>query len=421
MNHPSKDIIGTKSGELRGREVVLCITGSVAAVRSPEIARELMRRGAEIYPVMSQSAQEIIHPNLMEWATGNPVVVKLTGKIEHVGLTGERSERADLLLIAPATANTIGKVAAGIDDTTVTSVASTAIGSQTPIIVVPAMHQSMYKHSIVKENIKKLKALGIEFVGPRMEEEKAKIADTEEIVETVVRKLTAQSNLRGRRFLVTTGPTIEYIDNVRVITNKSSGKMGNAIAGEALKRGAEVTMICGFGSDPPPSRARVLTVETAKEMQRTVMQELSGKTYDVAVAAAAVSDWTLTSPRKGKISTWKASSLNLRLKATPKIVDEMKKVSPKTFVVAFRAEYNVSNKKLVQSAYSRLRKAQADLIVANDVSRKGVGFRSETNEVFIIDKAKGVTHIPLSSKRVVATRILDLISEKAAFSIACKG
>ncbi len=414
MTHPSKDIIGTKSGELQGRKVVLGITGSVAAVRSPEIARELMRRGAEVYPVMSKSAQEIIHPDLMEWATGNPVVTKLTGKIEHVGLTGERSEKADLLLIAPATANTIGKVAVGIDDTTVTSVASTAIGSETPIIVVPAMHQSMYKHSIIKENIEKLKALGIEFVGPRIEEGKAKIADTEEIAEIVVRKLTANGNLRGKRYLVTSGPTIEYIDNVRVLTNKSSGKMGNAIAEEALKRGAEVTVVCGLGSDPPPLRARALTVETTKEMQRTVLQELRGRTYDVAVAAAAVSDWTLPSPRKGKISTWKASSLNLRLKATPKIVDAMKKTSPKTFVVAFRAEYNVSDKKLVESAYSRLKRAQADLIVANDVSRRGVGFRSETNEVFIIDKAKRVIHVPLSSKRVVATRILDAIIEKAA-------
>ena len=413
MKHPSKDIVGTKSGELQGKRLVLCITGSVAAVRSPEIARELMRRGAEIYSVMSRSAQKIIHPYLMEWATGNPVVVELTGKIEHVGLTGERSAKADLLLIAPATANTIGKIAAGIDDTTVTSVASTAIGSETPIVVVPAMHQSMYKHSIIKENIEKLKASGIKFVGPKIEEGKAKIADTEDIVETVVHILTAKHQFRGKRFLVTSGPTIEYIDNVRVISNKSSGKMGQAIAEEALKRGAEVTVVCGVGAAPLPSRAKVLKVETAEEMQRAVLQELRGGTYDVAVAAAAVSDWTLSRPRKGKISTWKVSSLNLKLKPTPKILDEMKKISPRTFVVAFRAEYDVSNKKLVESAYSRLQKAQADLIVANDVSRKGVGFRSETNEVFIIGKDKRVIHVPLSSKHVVASRILDVINRKA--------
>jgi len=412
LEHPSKDIIGTKGKELRGKRIVLCITGSVAAVQSPEIARELMRRGAEVYAVMSSNAQKIIHPNLMEWATGNPVVTELTGKIEHVALVGEHPEKADLVLIAPATANTISKIAAGIDDTTVTTVASTAIGSKTPIIIVPAMHQSMYNHPTLKENSQKLEALGIEFIHPRIEEGKAKIADTEEIVEAVVRKLTAKRDFDGKRLLITAGPTIEYIDDVRIITNKSSGRMGIDIAEEALKRGAEVTLVYGLGIANPPSKTKVLNVETTEEMRKKVIEELRSREYDIIVAAAAVSDWIIKKPYKGKISTSEVPELTLKLKPAPKIIDKIKKIKPEAFLVIFKAEYSVSNKELIDNAYERLKQAQADLVVANDVSRKGVGFRTETNEVFIIDKEKNVVHVPLTSKRVVAKKILDIIKEK---------
>lgn len=159
---------------LKGRKVALCVTGSVAAVESSEIARELMRHGAEVYVVMSSMAQKIIHPYLMEWATGNSVVTELTGKIEHVRLTGEFPDRVDLVLVAPATANTIGKIASGIDDTPVTTVVSTAFGSTIPIMIVPAMHESMYRHPIVLENIKKLQSLSVEFIGPENRRRKGK-------------------------------------------------------------------------------------------------------------------------------------------------------------------------------------------------------------------------------------------------------
>lgn len=410
--HPSKDIIGTKSKELEGKQIVLCVTGSVAAVKSPEIARELMRRGAEVYAVMSKNAQKIIHPYLMEWATGNPVVTELTGKIEHVALAGEHEAKADLVLIAPATANTISKIAAGIDDTTVTTVASTALGSQTSIVIVPAMHQSMYRHQIVKENIRKLEALGVEFIHSRIEEGKAKIAETGEIVETVVQKLVTRQDFRGKRFMVTAGPTIEYIDDLRVITNRSSGRMGVAVAEEALKRGAEVTLVYGLGVATPPSGARVLNVETTEEMRLTVLKELKSRRYDVVVAAAAVSDWKPIRQRKGKVSTREVSTFSLKLKPTPKIVDEIKKAKPEVFLVMFKAEHDVSDEELIERAFKALKHANADMVVANDVSRKNVGFRAETNEVFIIDREKNVVHVPLGSKRTVAKRILDTVKAK---------
>jgi phosphopantothenoylcysteine decarboxylase/phosphopantothenate--cysteine ligase len=411
--HPSKDIIGTLGNELKGKQIVLCVTGSVAAVQSPDIARGLMRHNAEVFTVMSQMAQKIIHPYLMEWATGNPVITELTGQIEHVALAGEHPSNVDLVLIAPATANTISKITCGIDDTPVTTVASTAFGSGIPIIVVPAMHESMYRHPILVENRKKLTALGVDFVGPRLEEDKAKIAATEEIVETVIRKLTPQ-DMAGWRVLVTAGPTLEYIDPVRVITNKSSGKMGAAVATEALRRGAEVTLVYGPGHATIPPEAHVIQVETSQEMYDAVVSELKSERIDVVIATAAVGDWALDQQYDRKVSTRRTPELVIKLRPTPKIIDEIKKISPQTFLVAFRAEHKLSNEDLIQSAYDRLKRSKADLIAANDVGRTGVGFKVDTNEVFIVDGNRNVVHIPLTTKREVAKQLLDVIAEQCS-------
>jgi len=410
--HPSKDIAGSKSNLLKERKIALCITGSVAAAKCPDIARELMRHGAEVYAVMSAMAQKIIHPYLMEWATGNPVVTELTGKIEHVMLAGEFPDKVDLVLVAPATANTISKIACGIDDTPVTTVVSTAFGSNIPIMVVPAMHESMYRHPVVTENVRKLQSLGVEFVGPRVEEGKAKIAEIKEIVETVIRRLTVKKDLVKRKVLVTAGPTLEYIDPVRVIANKSSGKTGITIAEEALSRGAEVTLVYGPGTAIPPLGAKIVSVETSQEMYDAVVSELKLKKYDVVIAAAAVADWTPDKKYGYKVPTSIETGLTVKLKPTPKIIDAVKKVSPDTFLVAFRAEANLSDEELIESAYKRLKKAKADLITANDIGRKDVGFAYDTNEVFIVDTNKKVVHVSLATKREVAKRLFDVIISK---------
>jgi phosphopantothenoylcysteine decarboxylase/phosphopantothenate--cysteine ligase len=372
----------------------------------------MMRHGAEVFAVMSPMARKIVHPYLMEWATGNEVITELTGKIEHVALVGEHSLKVDLVLVAPATANTISKIACGIDDTTVTSVVSTAFGSNCPIIIVPAMHESMYNHPILTKNIKELKALGVEFAGPRFEEGKAKIAKTEEIVDVVIRRLTARQDYSGLNVLITAGATLEHIDPVRIVTNKSSGKMGVAIAEEALSRGAEVTLVYGSGTEAPPSSAHVLRVESTRQMHEAVVSELNSRKYDLVIAVAAVADWALEKPFSHKVSSHELRSLDLKLKPTAKIIDSVKKVSPQTFLVAFRAEYRLPKKRLIESAYKRLLKANADIIVVNDVGKKGVGFAADTNEVFIIDKEKTIVHVPLAKKREVAKKILDVTIDK---------
>jgi phosphopantothenoylcysteine decarboxylase/phosphopantothenate--cysteine ligase len=197
--HTSKQIIGVKGDSLEGMKIVLCVTGSVAAIKSPEIARELMRLGAEVYTVMTPMAQKIIHPYVMEGSTGNSVVTELTGEIEHVTLGGDHDDKADLILVAPSTANTIGKAASAIDDTPVTTLLTTAIGAGIPIIIAPAMHASMYRHPLVMENMRKLQSIDVEVLIPRFEEDKAKIPDTGEIVDSVVRRLTVPKDLEGRR------------------------------------------------------------------------------------------------------------------------------------------------------------------------------------------------------------------------------
>jgi phosphopantothenoylcysteine decarboxylase/phosphopantothenate--cysteine ligase len=411
-DHPSKDIKGTKGKELTNKRVVLCITGSVAAAECPDIARVLMRHGADVYPVMSPMSQKIIHPYLMEWATGNCVIVELTGRIEHVALAGDHTQRSDLILVAPATANTISKIACGVDDTTVTSIVSTAFGSGIPIIIVPAMHESMYRHPVLIENIKKLKTLGVGFVGPRIEEGKAKIARTTEIVDAVIQRVSVTRDFAGSKVLITAGPTVEPIDPVRVLTNRSSGKMGVALAEEALSRGAEVTLVYGLGTATPSAGAKVIQVETTNQMHDAVASELKARKYDVVIAAAAAADWELEKPYSHKISTHRLKELELKLKPTRKIIDSVKKISPRAFLVAFRAEYKLPKQDLIDSAHSRLLEANADLIVVNDVSKKGAGFATETNEVFIVDKEKAVVHVPLTSKREVAARILDVVRER---------
>ena len=408
--HTSKEIIGTKTNELSDKKIILCITGSVAAIKSTEIARELMRRGAEVYAVMTNAAQKIVHPDMVEWATGNPVVTELTGKIEHVTYAGEHKHHADLILVAPSTANTIGKVAAGIDDTPVTTTLTTGIGAGIPVIIAPAMHVSMYKHPIVIENIEKIQKHGIRVLMPRVEEGKAKIPGTYEIVRAVIARLTQETDLEGKRILITAGPTRAYLDAFRYITNPSSGKMGMAIAQNSLDRGAEVTVIYGPGTAKPPVGAKVIQILSTEDMLEAVKYELSTTKYDAAILSAAAADYGASDRKMEKTPSGKDEWV-IKLKPLPKIVENVKKIDSKVYLVGFKAEYDLSDEELVERAYDRLIGAGMDLIVANDVSREKTGFGTDTNEVFLIDKQKTVQHVDLVDKYIVATSILDIVRD----------
>jgi phosphopantothenoylcysteine decarboxylase / phosphopantothenate---cysteine ligase len=409
--HSSKDIVATEGSEIEGKKIVLCITGSVAAYRAIDLARELIRHGAEVYPVMSEAvASALLTPDMMKWATGNNVVTKLTGSLEHIDLANY--SMSDLIVVYPCTANTIGKVANGISDTPVTSVLSVALGSRIPIIIAPAMHESMYANRLIQENIQRVKDQGVDFLQPIITEGKAKVVSPEQILKSIISKLinSTESFFYEKNILVTAGSTVEYIDPIRVITNLSSGKMGNIIAEEALRLGATITLVYGYGTYSPKSspNLKIVRVNTTKEMYNVVMSELSFKRYDIAILSAAVADFTPERKSLKKISTSKEKLL-LTLSPTRKIINKIKHTSKQTFLVGFKAEYNVSDTNIIERAYKKLKECKGDLIVANDIGRKDSEIGSDNNEVFVIDKHKNVLHLPPQNKLSIARNLLNVI------------
>jgi len=401
--HPSKDIIGSDGDELKGKKIVLCVTASVAAYKAVDLARLLMRHGADVYTVMAKSTSILLTSDLMKWATGNDVVTELTWKLEHIQLADYG--RSDLILIYPCTGNTMSKIANGIDDTPVTSVASVALGSKIPIMIAPAMHEAMYDNPILQKNIEKLKGL-VEFIEPNIVEGKAKVADLEIVLNAVLAKMRSNSQLKGKNILITAGATLEHIDPIRVITNPASGKLGTSIAKEAVGMGANVTIVYGHGYAELPGGANIINVKTSDEMMGAVVNELERGKYHIAIMTAAVSDFKPESPKGAKIETKSREQITITLKTTSKIIDRVKKVSPRTFLVAFKADNDVSDEQLVENAYEKMLECNADLMVANDVGRKGSEMGSDTSEVFIIDKNKTIQHLPIQSKQSVARVLL---------------
>jgi phosphopantothenoylcysteine decarboxylase / phosphopantothenate---cysteine ligase len=395
---------------------VLCITGSIAAYKAIDLSRMLMRHGADVHCVMSENAASaLLTADMMKWATGNNVVTRLTGDLEHIFLADYNM--SDLIIVYPCTANTIGKICNGIDDTPVTSVLSVALGSKIPIIIAPAMHQSMYDNPFIKENIRRLRNQGIEFLEPLLSEGKAKVVHPEQALKSVLDKFDKRNqvfSLYDKNMLVTTGSTVEYIDPVRVITNLSSGKIGNAIAKEASNRGAKVTIVYGYTTVPSYSESsdlKVIKATTTEEMYNTVVSELSSKTYDIAILAAAVTDFRPEEKKSNKIDS-RIDRLSLSLIPTKKIINQIKSITKDdTFVVAFKAEYDISDLSIVEKAYQKLKECNCDLIVANDVGREGSEAGSDNDEVFIINSQKKVIHLPLQSKRDIAKKLVDIIAE----------
>lgn len=410
MKHTSKMITGSYSNALAGKKIALCVTGSVAAVTTTSLARLLMRHGADVYCVMTDASREIVHPYLLEWATGNEVVTHLTGQIEHVTLAGKHPDKVDLVIISPSTANTIGKVANGIDDTPVTTTVSSAIGASIPTLIVPAMHQSMYDHPAVVENIETLRKMGIRVLSPRIEEGKAKIPTTERILEHAI-QLATPNDIDDRKFVITAGPTRAWIDSVRFLTNPSTGKMGIALAEEVCSRGAEVDLIIGPTDEPTPSLANVVSVETPQEMLDEVMESLSAEDTDVFISAAAVLDYQPKHKTEGKLKSEKEQR-EVELIATPKIIEEVRKAHSNLFIVGFKVEVGLEEEKLEESAREKIKAGTCNLMVANDAAKKGVAFGTDTNQVMLVGENGFTQKTPKKSKRDIARIIIDEVIKR---------
>jgi len=385
-NHPSLDIVGSYGVELSERKIVLCVAGSVAAYKAIELARLLMRHGADVTCVTSDAVTRLVQPDYFKWATGNEVITKLTGELEHIKLADYN--QSDLIIVYPATANTLGKLANGIDDTPISTVLTVGFGSKIPILMCLAMHAAMYDNVAVKKNVEFLKNK-IEFLTPQMIEGKAKASEPEDVLEYVLRKFGFSSILKNKKVLMTAGPTIEYIDPIRVITNQSSGKTGVLLASELISSGAKVTLVYGPGIEKPPKGARIIKISTSKEMLDVVKKEM-GKEFDIVIMAAAVSDYTPENPSKNKIKSTK-NKIKISLKKAPKIIDQIKKYQKNVFLVGFKAETNLSKNELITLSRKKMNESAADMIVANDIGSIRYRKNPESNEVLVIDSHKVIS------------------------------
>ncbi|MCL7413241.1 MAG: bifunctional phosphopantothenoylcysteine decarboxylase/phosphopantothenate--cysteine ligase CoaBC [ANME-2 cluster archaeon] len=398
--HPTSLLTGTSSDSLRDRTIVLAVTGSIGAVRTVELARKLIRHGASVKAVMSEAAQGIIHPDALHYATGQPVITRITGAVEHVEYCGEDGV-ADLLLVAPCTANTIGKMAAGIDDTPPTTFATTALGCSVPVMLVPAMHGSMYNHPGVLENIRKLKQRGVHILDPVLAEKTAKIATNEHIVLEVERVLGSGS-MKGKKVVITGGGTVERIDPVRVLTNRASGRTGMALALETYRRGADVTLVLPVLQGIHSTGIIEMKAESAEDMTRCVLDEIE-KGCDLFISSAAVSDYTVE-PRDDKIKSGQ-DMITLNLRPTRKMLQAVRDAYPGLDMIGFKAEAHMSRDEMLACARDLMDRYGLVMVVANDVGTGGMG--TENNTVYLMEASGMVTGPVTGDKQGIAGSILD--------------
>ncbi len=371
--HPADRIRGTKSLKLQGKTIVLGVTGSIAAVETVKLARELIRHGADVHAVLSRAGAGIVHPNALEFATGHPVDTELDGSMRYLEMCG-KDGKADLLLIAPCTSNTLSKMANGIDDTTVTTYAVNALGSGIPILLAPAAHETMMDSPVVQENARKLRGLGVEIVEPKREENKAKLADLDEIVARAIRRLGPR-DLLGKKVLVIAGSTVEPIDDIRIVSNRSSGATGVELARAAFEHGAEVELWMGRHEVPVPTWLPASSFDSTADLAALVEKARA----DITLVPAAISDFS-PRKRKGKIPS-REGAITLDLQPTPKVLAALRKAT-KGILVGFKAEAGVSATELKAKAMALLKEASLDLVVANDVT----AVKRESTTITIFDR-----------------------------------
>jgi phosphopantothenoylcysteine decarboxylase/phosphopantothenate--cysteine ligase len=390
---------------INGKRIVLGVTGGIAAYKSAELTREFLKKGADVRVIMTKSAEEFITPLTMWTLSGNTVYddlffVSREGDIAHINL----AQTADIIVIAPATANIIGKIASGIADDLLST---TVMATKAPVLICPAMNANMYENSIVTSNMERLSEVGYYFTGAAYGELACKtegpgrlppLGDILEKVESIL----SEKDLAGEKIVVTAGPTREPIDPVRYISNYSSGKMGYALSICARRRGADVTLVSGPTSLTIPADIKFIEVSTAREMRDAVMKEV--ETATIIIKAAAVADYRPKSVSESKIKK-REGKKSLSLERTPDIISEIGDIKGDRILVGFAME----TEDIIVNARRKLKEKKMDLIVANDLSEEGSGFQYDTNRVKIIDPEGTIEELPLLDKMEVADRILHRV------------
>jgi len=396
---------------LRGKTILLGVSGGIAAYKAAALCSKLTQSGADVRVIMTESAAKFVAPLTFQALSRNPVAVDAFDEhdpsvIQHIHL----ADSADLVIVAPATANIIGKMAAGLADD---MLSLTLLATQAPVFVAPAMNVHMWDHPAVRRNVSVLQSRGVRFIEPGEGQlacgyvGKGRLAEPEEIVERIKDFLATRRLLAGRRVLVTAGGTVERIDPVRYISNDSSGKMGFAFAEAARDMGAEVTVVCGNVSVAPPAGVSVVRAESAERMLAAVLERYDGT--DIVVKAAAVADYRPKTVAGQKIKK-DSESMTLELVKNPDILRTLGERKKDQFLIGFAAE----TEELEKNAAHKLKSKNCDLIVANDVTVPGAGFGSDLNEVVVIDAGGPVERLPLMDKKRVAERVLTLAAERMA-------
>ncbi len=402
--HPSMRIKSTYSKLLEGKRIGLGITASVAAFLSPEIARKLIRHGAEVIPIMTENSLTMVGKDLMWWATGVEPIIQVTGNLEHISMAGVMNKPLDLMIIAPCTTNTLAKISNGIADTSVTLIASSLSGKGIPMLILAVAHQDLINSPPIQKAITVLRESGVNFIDPIYEEGKAKVPDIDDIIFEIF-EIIREKDMTNTSVIVTGGPTRSYLDNVRYITNSSSGKTGIELAKNAHIRGAKTNLVLGPTKLIVPRKIGTSRVNTSQEMTNEVIQLLEAEPESMVILSAAMADYKIKEKIEGKIKS--GDELKLELVPTIKLSDLIKEKYPKSKLVLFKAEWNVSRDDLVESAKNKLIHCNADFIVANDLSEEDAGFETETNRVLVIDKS-GIIKELFSSKFELSEELFNI-------------
>ncbi|MGM9534286.1 MAG: bifunctional phosphopantothenoylcysteine decarboxylase/phosphopantothenate--cysteine ligase CoaBC [Intestinibacter sp.] len=392
---------------LKGKTVVIGVSGGIAVYKVCDVVSRLKKLNSDVHVIMTKSACEFVGPLTFQTLSQNYVVSDMfedpkTWEVEHV----ELAKKADLFLVAPATANVIGKIANGIcDDMLTTTIAAT----KAKVLIAPAMNTNMYENPLIQKNISTLKEYGYKFIEPESgrlacgDIGSGKLASPEVIVENIEALLNYEQDLVGRKIIITAGPTIESLDPVRYLTNRSSGKMGYAIAKVAAARGAEVTLVSGKTSLKPSSNIKkVINITSAEDMYQAVISNLDEN--DVVIKSAAVADYKPKEYSDKKIKK-KDGDLVIELDRNKDIAYEIGKIKKDKILVGFAAETN----DLIENAKGKIAKKNMDFIVANNLKESGAGFGTDTNVVSIIEKDGSINKYPMMTKEQVASVILDKI------------
>lgn len=413
--HPSEAIRGRRSLLLAGRRIIVGVSGSIAAVEVPRIVRELIRHGADVRVVMTAEAARLVTPASLEFASGHPPILELSGRVEHVTWLGTGESQADLLLLAPATANTLSKIAHGIDDTPVTSFASVALGGGIPILIAPAMHAHMGDNPAVRANLEQLQRWGVGVVAPRREENEEKVASPEEVAAAVLHRV-ARGPWAGRRVVVIGGASREPIDDVRSVTNESSGETAVALAVQAHFRGAQTSLWMGASSTPVPSFLSPLKWSSVEELHRLIGKERAVlASADAVWVPAALADYTIT-PHAGKIDSRTSPRLTLTLAPAPKILPEIRRRVPAPgVVVGFKLVSRQTPEELRVRAQGLLEEADLDAVVANDRAVMG----SARADVLLL-RRDGRSQWIRGPKMEVAGRLLDELGRDLPYRSAAE-